>query len=144
VIFTKKTWITLSQVVMTVCLTTSSAIAGPTDDILLGYMKEAQKTDKSIKEFDAGKGKDFYHAKQTLKDGKTISCATCHTADPKMSGKTRAGKSILPMAPAANPQRFTDKAKVEKWFKRNCMDVYERNCTPSEKGHFIKYLQSIK
>jgi hypothetical protein len=48
------------------------------------------------------------------------------------------------MAPSANPQRFTDAAKVEKWFKRNCNDVLRRSCTAEEKGDFIAYMLSIK
>ena len=72
------------------------------------------------------------------------SCATCHTANPKNAGKTRAGKLVEPLAPGANPQRFTDAAKTEKWFGRNCRDVLERACTAQEKGDFITYLQSIK
>jgi len=122
----------------------SRADAGPIDDIIKSYLQESKKIDSNLKEFDAAKGKDFYHAKQIRKDGKKTSCETCHTPDPKMPGKSQAGKAIEPMAPIVNPKRFTDKAKVEKWFKRNCMDVYERPCTALEKGHFIKYLQSIK
>ncbi len=48
------------------------------------------------------------------------------------------------MAPAANPERLTDTAKMEKWFKRNCGDVLGRACTPSEKGDVIAYLTSLK
>jgi hypothetical protein len=48
------------------------------------------------------------------------------------------------MAPAANAERFTDTAKVEKWFKRNCNDVLDRACTPQEKGDVITYLLTVK
>ena len=47
------------------------------------------------------------------------------------------------MAPAANPQRFSDAAKVEKWFKRNCNDVLGRACTAQEKGDVLAYLMSL-
>jgi hypothetical protein len=77
-------------------------------------------------------------------DGKKVSCATCHTADPRNQGKTRANKVIEAMAISVNPQRFSDEAKVEKWFGRNCKDVLERACTAQEKGEFIAYLLSIK
>ena len=53
------------------------------------------------------------------------------------------GKAIEPMATAANPRRFTDVAKVEKWFKRNCKDVLDRECTAREKGDVITYLRSL-
>jgi mono/diheme cytochrome c family protein len=144
VIFSKKIWTNFRRAAMALVLLASVSFAGATDDILSGYLKEAQKTDKSLKDFDPSLGEDFYHAKQTLKDGKTVSCSTCHMPDPKLSGKTSAGKSIAPMAVSVNPKRFTDKEKVEKWFKRNCKDVYKRLCTAAEKGHFIKYLQSVK
>ncbi|TBR21868.1 MAG: DUF1924 domain-containing protein, partial [Candidatus Nitrosotenuis sp.] len=29
---------------------------------------------------------------------------------------------------------------VEKWFKRNCKETLERECTPQEKGDFLAYL----
>jgi hypothetical protein len=73
-----------------------------------------------------------------------VSCATCHTADPRNQGKTRANKVIEPMAPNVNPKRFTDRAKVEKWFGRNCRDVLERACTAQEKGDYVAYMLSIQ
>jgi hypothetical protein len=77
--------------------------------------------------------------------GTDWSCTTCHTPDPRKPGRhTVTGKAIEPMAPAVNPQRFTDAAKVEKWFKRNCRDVLERECTAQEKGDVIIYLRSLK
>ena len=45
---------------------------------------------------------------------------------------------------AANKARFTDTPTVEKWFKRNCQDVLERECTAQEKGDFMTYVLSIK
>ena len=53
------------------------------------------------------------------------------------------GKPIEPMAPAVNPKRLTDPAKVAKWFKRNCNDVLERPCTAREQGDVITYLRSL-
>src|SRR5262249_3832713 len=35
-------------------------------------------------------------------------------------------KPITPLAPAFDAQRFSDAAKVEKWFRRNCNDVVGR------------------
>jgi len=122
----------------------SHCLGGPTEDIIKGYAAEAKKSDPKFKDFDSTKGREFYFAEQSLKDGKLMSCAECHTKDPKALGKAPTGKPIEPMAPSVNPQRFTDKAKVEKWFKRNCHDVYERLCTPVEKGNFIRFMQSIK
>ena len=52
----------------------------------------------------------------------------------------KTGKAIAPLAPAANAERFTDAAKVEKWFRRNCNDVLGRACTPSEKADVLAYV----
>ena len=72
-------------------------------------------------------------------------CASCHTANPLQPGKhVVTGKVIAPMAPAANPERFTDAAKTEKWFRRNCNDVVGRECTAGEKADFLAYLLSVK
>ena len=56
---------------------------------------------------------------------------------------TRAGKTIEPMAVSASPSRFTDIAKTEKWFGRNCKTVLGRACSAQEKGDFITYLSSL-
>lgn len=70
-------------------------------------------------------------------------CASCHTQDPRAAGKTKVGKRIEPLAPAVNPQRFSDEKKVEKWFGRNCKDVLARECTPLEKASLIAWLASL-
>ena len=81
----------------------------------------------------------------TTKHGKEWSCSSCHTAVPTVNGKhASTGKMIAPMAPAFNPERFTDAAKTEKWFRRNCNDVVGRECTPGEKADVLAWLQTIK
>jgi mono/diheme cytochrome c family protein len=90
------------------------------------------------------RGAAFYRAEHRAADGTAKSCAGCHTADPRQAGKTRVGKRIEPLAPVANPARFTDAAKVEKWFRRNCMDVLQRECSAQEKGDFIAWLNQVK
>jgi len=51
---------------------------------------------------------------------------------------------VQPLAPAANGQRFTDPAKVEKWFRRNCNDVLGRECSAAEKADVLSWLLSLK
>ena len=53
-------------------------------------------------------------------------------------------KPIAPLAPASNPKRFTDKAKVETNFNLNCKDVVGRVCTPGEKADVLAWLISLK
>jgi hypothetical protein len=89
----------------------------------------------------AARGQAFF----TSKHGKDWSCATCHTAVPTVDGKhATTGKVIAPMAPASHAQRFTDAAKTEKWFRRNCNDVVGRECSPAEKADVMTWLVSLK
>ncbi|MEY8875882.1 MAG: DUF1924 domain-containing protein [Leptothrix sp. (in: b-proteobacteria)] len=90
---------------------------------------------------DAARGKAFFNTKH----GAEWSCSSCHTANPAHDGQHAVtAKRIAPMAPAANPQRFSDEAKTEKWFTRNCKDVVGRACTPAEKADVIAYLASVQ
>jgi len=122
--------------------------AGPADldpgmrSFMDKYLGEAQKKEPSLKAFSAEEGKKFFNAKRKHSNGEERSCSTCHTSNPAQPGKTPVGKTIEPMAHSANKDRFTDPQKVEKWFKRNCAWVLERECTPKEKGEFITYMMS--
>ncbi|HET9240621.1 MAG TPA: DUF1924 domain-containing protein [Oligoflexus sp.] len=116
--------------------------ASPADALLKRYEAEARKEDPAFVSFSAERGHRFYLQKGTGSKADT-SCATCHTQDPKQKGRTRANRDIEPLAPSANAKRFTDPAKVEKWFARNCDDVLARPCTAREKGDFITWLLTI-
>jgi hypothetical protein len=89
--------------------------------------------------FSAEAGRKLFLA-EVVVDGKAGSCAGCQTPDPRRQGRTPAGKLIEPLAPSANPDRFTDRGDVEKWFKRNCKQVLGRECSAEEKGNFVTYL----
>ena len=117
-------------------LLTVPAYAESPQQILATYQQQAGGAS-------AARGEAFFHAKIT-RDGKTVSCASCHTDNPKAIGKTRANKAIEPLAPVANRERLTDAAKVEKWFKRNCKDVLARECSVQEKADFVAFLISVK
>jgi hypothetical protein len=87
------------------------------------------------------RGEQFF----TSRHGREWSCASCHTAQPVQAGKhATSGKPIGAMAPAFNPDRFTDPAKTEKWFRRNCNDVAGRECTAGEKADVLAWLMSLK
>ena len=60
-----------------------------------------------------------------------------------MAGTPRTDTPVAPLAPAANAERFTHPAKVEKWFRRHCNDVLGRECTPAKKGDVLAYLTSL-
>jgi len=129
-------------VLLALTLATESLAATP-QEILQQYAAQAKQENAAFTGFSADRGSKFFSTEH-LRNDKQTSCATCHTADPRNQGKTRANKVIEPMATIANPQRFTDEVKVEKWFARNCKDVLERTCTAQEKGDFIQYLVNIK
>jgi len=93
--------------------------------------------------FSAARGKALFLSHHTTGKPATPSCSTCHTKNPRNSGRTRAGKVIKPMAISRNPQRFTDPAKVAKWFRRNCKSVLGRPCTAQEKGDYITFMSSL-
>lgn len=113
------------------------ALAHP---ILDSYRAAAKQENAAFKDFSVAAGQKFYHAKTG-----ELSCSSCHTDSPKALGKhAKTGKEIQPLAPAANPKRFTDAANVEKWFKRNCNDVLSRACSAQEKGDFMAYVLSVQ
>lgn len=120
-----------------------AAYAESSSDILKRYELFAREENKQFTGFSSSVGQELYFRKGQTSKGE-MSCATCHTPDPKAPGRTRANKEIGPMAPVANAMRFTDFRNVEKWFIRNCDDVFRRSCTAQEKGDFITYLISIK
>ncbi|MGZ8254168.1 MAG: DUF1924 domain-containing protein [Burkholderiaceae bacterium] len=81
----------------------------------------------------------------TSRHGREWSCSSCHGVVPTQPGKhASTGKSIAPLAPAFNPERFVDAAKTEKWFRRNCNDVMGRECSPAEKADVISWLRTLK
>jgi hypothetical protein len=46
------------------------------------------------------------------------------------------------VAVSVNAKRFTDAAKVEERFERDCQTVLGRACTAAEKGDYITYMES--
>lgn len=98
----------------------------------------------SDKPFSAQVGREFYLKRRSWQ-ATDYTCSGCHTEDPTKEGKhIDTKKPIKPLAPVANPERFTDTKKVEKNFSEHCMDLHERDCSSYEKGNFITYLMSVK
>ncbi len=89
----------------------------------------------------AERGRIFF----TSRHGGEWSCASCHGQPPTAAGKHAVtAKHIDPLAPAFNPKAFTDERRVEKWFRRNCKDVAQRECTPGEKADVLAWLQTLR
>ncbi len=89
----------------------------------------------------AQRGERFFNQRH----GGDWSCSSCHGQPPSRAGKhASTGKAIEALAPAANPQAFTRVAQVDKWFRRNCKDVLQRECSAAEKADVLAYLMSVK
>ena len=116
-----------------------SILAATPADIRASLEASARQGKAPFGGFSAQRGRDFF---TTRIDG--LACASCHTDNPVNPGRhAKTGKDISPLAPAADPRRFTDAARVEKWFRRNCNDVLNRECTAQEKGDVLEYLLSL-
>lgn len=48
------------------------------------------------------------------------------------------------MAPAANPQVFTDTAKVDTWFRRHCKHVLQHECSTGEQADALAFLIGLR
>jgi hypothetical protein len=117
------------------------AMAGTPADQQQRFESELRAAGASFTGFSAQRGEAFFAAAH----GGEWSCSSCHTVNPLAAGKhAKTGKTIAPLAPAANAERFTDSATVDKWFRRNCNDVLGRACTAQEKGDVLQYLMSLK
>ncbi len=116
--------------------------AAETPKVLLdAYAAEARHENPAFAGASAERGRAFF----TRVQGKEWSCASCHTSAPSAGGKHAVtGKSIAPLAPAANPERFASAYKAEKWFRRNCNDVLGRECTAQEKGDVLAWLMAVR
>ncbi|WP_443082320.1 DUF1924 domain-containing protein [Tepidimonas sp.] len=90
---------------------------------------------------DAARGQRLF----TQTHGREWSCASCHGEPPTRAGRhASTGKSIAPLAPAANPEALTERARLDKWFRRNCGEVLGRACTAAEKADVLAYLTRLR
>ncbi len=120
----------------------AAATAGTPQDILNKLVAQAKADGSWTGSRPVKRGQAFFLAKHSGGKKKTPSCSTCHTKNPRNSGRTRVGKVIQPMALSKTPDRYSDPKKVAKWFRRNCHTVLGRPCTPMEKGDFITFMIS--
>jgi hypothetical protein len=135
-----KLGIAAAALLLGVAIAAGARAEGPADFIKT-FETDARKADPAFKGFSAQRGAQFFKSQH----GGEWSCASCHTENPASAGKhAKTEKKIDPLAPSANAERFTNPAKVEKWFRRNCNDTLDRQCTPQEKGDVLAYLMSVK
>jgi len=118
----------------------ASASAGPREDQLAKYASAAKAANPSFSGFSAERGKTLHNQSFTGGKPDTPACTSCHGKEPRTAGRTLAGKAIDPVAVSSAPSRYTDPAKVEKWFKRNCSEVLGRECNAQEKGDWLSFM----
>jgi cytochrome c peroxidase len=133
------------------------------ESLLQLYAGLARQSDPAFAGFSAERGKALYQTPVLGPNGEHA-CQNCHSPDPretvfghsgairaecsachiggmgKPGERARIRRDIKPLAPAANPARFTDAGKVELWFDVNCFYVLGRACSAQEKGDFLTYL----
>lgn len=116
-------------------LMAGAAHAATPSELLAGYQSQSGTPASAVR------GQAFF----TQRHGGDWACASCHGDKAVGIGRHAAtGKPIEPLAPAVNGQRFTDETKVEKWFRRNCRDVLQRECSAGEKADVLAYLSSVR
>jgi hypothetical protein len=104
-------------------------------ELLSGYTAQAGQP------ANAARGETFFKASH----GQEWQCTSCHGKSPMVGGRhASTDKAIEALAPAANAKRFTDSAKVDKWFRRNCKDVLARECTAAEKADVLAWLITLR
>jgi len=123
-----------------VLMTAASAAAAATPrELADAYAVEAARQSPGFTP-SPQRGAGFY-AKRFAVSDKMPACTSCHTDSPSQPGQHAVtGKAIRPLAPRAEAARFSDPAKVEKWFRRNCTEVLGRECSAAEKADFIRFL----
>ncbi|HNQ04080.1 MAG TPA: DUF1924 domain-containing protein [Thiobacillaceae bacterium] len=108
-------------------------------EILASYRAEATRVSPGYRP-SVAQGAHLY-GRQFGVSEKMPACSGCHTARPSQPGRhVVTDKAIKPLAPTANAERFTDPAKVEKWFRRNCTEVVGRECSAAEKADFMTFV----
>lgn len=114
--------------------------------LLTGVIMQATEvSDAMLEEFASEATEDF-----TAEAGLTTwitpqpngrSCESCHGESLFATGSHyKTGELIEPMAPSVNPERLTERRKINKWFLRNCKWTYGRECTAQEKGDILLWL----
>ena len=116
-----------------------AAAAATPREMITTYAAEAARQAPGFQP-SARRGAEFY-ARRFAVSEKMPACVSCHTDSPVQAGRhVVTGKAIKPLAPRAEAARFSDPAKTEKWFRRNCTEVLGRECSAAEKADFVQFL----
>ncbi len=126
--------ILITTLLVFVPLSSSQAEDSTVNNLLQDYAIQGATT------ANAEQGKQLWQ--KTFNNNGERSCASCHTKNLTQNGKhIKTQKEIKPMSPSVNPERLTDRKKINKWFKRNCKWTLGRECTAQEKTNFLVYIE---
>lgn len=125
---------------ITAMMLSTPLFAGPREDLLAQYATAARADTPTFSGFSAARGEILHTRKFSGGKPDSPACTTCHGDNPRGAGRTLTGKPIDAVAVSVTPKRYTDPAKVEKWFKRNCSEVLGRACTAQEKGDWLTFM----
>lgn len=131
----------MRKAILSVLLSLSAvaAVAATPAQLLADYAAEAARQSPGFQP-SARRGAEFFTRRFAVSE-KMPACASCHTERPDQAGRhVVTGKAIRPLAPRAEAARFSDAAKTEKWFRRNCTEVLGRECSAAEKADFIRFV----
>ena len=118
----------------------SAASSAPRDALLATLAAAAKEADPAFSGFSASRGEKLHFTRFAGGKAQTPSCTSCHGDNPRGAGRTPAGKTIDAVALSVTPSRYSDPAKVDKWFKRNCQEVLGRQCTAQEMGDWLTFM----
>ena len=108
----------------------------PAGDVATAMLRELQP--QAEQQFTAEAGYEVW-----FRDVDGRSCTSCHSDSVFAEGRhERTGKVIEPMAPSLNPERLTQRKKINKWLLRNCKWTFGRECTAQEKGDILVWLSA--
>ena len=130
----------MQRILMSILLAGSAAAGAATPQQLLQTYTEQAVRQAPGYQPSARRGAELYGRRFAVSE-KMPACTACHTEAPAQAGRhVVTGKAIKPLAPRVEAARFSDPAKAEKWFRRNCTEVLGRECSAAEKADFILFL----
>jgi len=124
------------KLILLVVLLSAMLVTGHTSAGRVDHLESYRA--QGVANTDADRGRQLWYATDAER-----SCTSCHGEMPAATGQhVITGKTIEPMAPSVNPERYRSAKKIEKWFLRNCKWTFGRECSAQEKADILTWLVS--
>lgn len=125
------------------CLLSGAEFNQEMQNFLEELKTQAKAQNPNFVDFSAKEGERIFVTQSVGREGKTLSCESCHQSDLRKEGlNVFTNKPLEPLSPNANPKRLSEVKEVKKWLKRNFKDVYAREGSPKEQGDVLLYILS--